>query len=572
VGEPLFGSGLVTVLGPSGKPYTMPKVLADRFPSLRQVTLRDRSSAATSENVEDLRPVLPQRHGDPPQVQLTRLPPDEERAFQAWAQDPNRRGQIPTDASASTDYDFRGFWRAQRSGDPRAVLAIDPSTDRAHFPDTWTTPSHPEFSDESIYSHGRGEAPHWYDDRLIRPDGSLVADYTETGDNRHVYPPDFGRNRWAAGTNPTTPQLADRATHPYETALSPDEERLFQQWISRPGVTADQSGESAYDWRGAWKAWRSGDPNARALSLDPDGSVQPPQWDTPYVQEAAGPDRVQFGDGNADVGGSPQLSRAFQLPVGYPTERGTTELRIGTPQPQPTGQGRTRIEIGAQRDRWLPGARPTPSQAIDRATHPYETRLTPEAERRFQQWVADNDIPFDPGPKADYDMRGFWIASQSGDPRATTAVNRTDGQVHFPDTWKTPHHETFSDESEYAQPGAPAWRNNLLLAPNGRVVADERPPIAPPVVGPRTPQREVDEKLQRYRSEEEARARETSGIIESAKKEALKGRIEDASRRRARSFANPPRTASPLRQQPSPASVYQSYVDGGSFGADSGGE
>ncbi len=99
---------------------------------------------------------------------------------------------------------------------------------------------------------------------------------------------------------------------------------------------------------------------------------------------------------------------------------------------------------------------------------PYSTPLNPIQEQQFQQWVVSNRIPWQDTLRADYDMRGYWKAQQSGDPNATQAANQ-----HFPDTYKTPYHATISNESQYAPPGAPAWNGDKLMTPAGRVVADE---------------------------------------------------------------------------------------------------
>ena len=107
---------------------------------------------------------------------------------------------------------------------------------------------------------------------------------------------------------------------------------------------------------------------------------------------------------------------------------------------------------------------------------PYLTNLSPAEEKMFQQWVAKNNVPFDPTPQADYDMRGFWKAMVSGDPRATSGISPSDNQIHYPDTWKTPNHETFSNESIYAGPGAPHWEGDKLVDSRGRVIKDETPP------------------------------------------------------------------------------------------------
>lgn len=113
----------------------------------------------------------------------------------------------------------------------------------------------------------------------------------------------------------------------------------------------------------------------------------------------------------------------------------------------------------------------TPPQSPETKTGSFFTTLKPEEEAQFQQWVMANKIPFDPSPVADYDMKGFWKALQSGDPKATQA-----GNGHFPDTWKTPYHETFSNESIYATAGAPHWEGYKLIDNRGVVLKDETPP------------------------------------------------------------------------------------------------
>jgi hypothetical protein len=104
---------------------------------------------------------------------------------------------------------------------------------------------------------------------------------------------------------------------------------------------------------------------------------------------------------------------------------------------------------------------------------PYRTRLTAREEVDFRNWVKDNRVPYDDSPRADYDMRGFWRALQRGDPAARTQTSAFDGRLHFPDTWKTPYHKTFSAESMYATPDAPRWVGDKLIDKQGRVLADE---------------------------------------------------------------------------------------------------
>jgi hypothetical protein len=111
-----------------------------------------------------------------------------------------------------------------------------------------------------------------------------------------------------------------------------------------------------------------------------------------------------------------------------------------------------------------PAAPPRP----DALPGSYTTALEPEDEKQFQSWVKQNNIPWRDAPKSDYDMRGFWQAQRAGDPDAKRAAN-----LHFPDTYKTPYHKSFSNESKYATSAAPHWEGNKLIDNKGAVVFDE---------------------------------------------------------------------------------------------------
>jgi hypothetical protein len=107
----------------------------------------------------------------------------------------------------------------------------------------------------------------------------------------------------------------------------------------------------------------------------------------------------------------------------------------------------------------------------------YNTKLDPQTEQEFQQWVQQNKIPFDPNaPVSDYDMRGYFKALKAGDPKAKQEENQNDQKMHFPDYWKTPYHKSFSAESQWADPiKAPRWNSqDQLVTPDGKVVFDER--------------------------------------------------------------------------------------------------
>lgn len=105
---------------------------------------------------------------------------------------------------------------------------------------------------------------------------------------------------------------------------------------------------------------------------------------------------------------------------------------------------------------------------------PYTTALEPHEEKAFQTWVKDNKVPFRDEERSDYDMRGYYrdIAAKGVDMRKQNAA---DNKMHFPDTYKTPYHKTFSNESQYATPDAPRWNGDKLMTKTGELVADETP-------------------------------------------------------------------------------------------------
>lgn len=107
----------------------------------------------------------------------------------------------------------------------------------------------------------------------------------------------------------------------------------------------------------------------------------------------------------------------------------------------------------------------------------YNTPLNKLDEMAFRQWVQDNGVPFDPNSTApqDYDMRGFYQGLQQQNPKASSAIDPNDGRLHYPDYWKTPTHQTFSNESQWAPIGAPSWNDkDQLVSRGGRIVFDDR--------------------------------------------------------------------------------------------------
>lgn len=109
----------------------------------------------------------------------------------------------------------------------------------------------------------------------------------------------------------------------------------------------------------------------------------------------------------------------------------------------------------------------------ERADNPYITLLPMDQEFKFRNWVKSNAIPTNPDDmNPTYDMRGFWQAMQRGDKRATHAIDKS-GKIDFPDTWKTPSHETFSNQSIYATPDAPSWQGTALVDKKGNIIASK---------------------------------------------------------------------------------------------------
>lgn len=86
----------------------------------------------------------------------TKLTPQEEAAFWQWKQQ-----FAPHDSG--TDYDLRGAFKA----------GLTPNPQTGHWPDTYKKPTHPTFSDQSIYAQDRPDlAGHWLGDAYIPAPGS----------------------------------------------------------------------------------------------------------------------------------------------------------------------------------------------------------------------------------------------------------------------------------------------------------------------------------------------------------------------------------------------------------------
>lgn len=160
--------------------------------------------------------------------------------------------------------------------------------------------------------------------------------------------------------------------------------------------------------------------------------------------------------------------------------RNTPESTIeGTAPSDKTINTHPRAPMGPRDD--IPGMEELSGQPPrpDAKAGPYRTNLSPQDEQKFQQWVKQNHVPNDDSPHSDYDMRGYWKERQDKDPNVQyatrTVTSAFDGKQHYPDTFKTPYHKTFSNESVYATEDAPKWQGNKLVSKDGKVVADETP-------------------------------------------------------------------------------------------------
>lgn len=104
------------------------------------------------------------------------------------------------------------------------------------------------------------------------------------------------------------------------------------------------------------------------------------------------------------------------------------------------------------------------------------TQLTPQQQVAFQKWVQANKVPYNPNDKyPDYDMKGYWLSLQNNPQAQQAGINPATQSLHYPDTFKTPYHESFSSESKWAAPGAPSWQDDKLVTPSGQVIFEDKP-------------------------------------------------------------------------------------------------
>lgn len=107
-----------------------------------------------------------------------------------------------------------------------------------------------------------------------------------------------------------------------------------------------------------------------------------------------------------------------------------------------------------------------------------------QPESAYRLWALQHNVP----ESNDYNMRGFYEGLMTMDPAASSSINPNDNQMHFPDKWKLPNHQTFSTDSQYydptTMPNTPTWAGGpigngaeswTLRRPDGSIVAAEAP-------------------------------------------------------------------------------------------------
>ena len=80
------------------------------------------------------------------------LGPNTGDMFKSWALENNVR--------PSSDYDMKGYFMGQMTGDPEAQSEVNPSDMQMHFTDKFKLPNHESFSNQSMYDINK-TAPYW---------------------------------------------------------------------------------------------------------------------------------------------------------------------------------------------------------------------------------------------------------------------------------------------------------------------------------------------------------------------------------------------------------------------------
>lgn len=112
----------------------------------------------------------------------TKLSSTDERKYKKWMRDFTRsRKWNYYEQVDNPDYDYRGYWK----NNPKEAQKMIKGDKKAHFTDRYKTPSHPTFSNESIYSNEKTPGGQWRKDRNGR-DVYVPSEYTAQFRNRTI--------------------------------------------------------------------------------------------------------------------------------------------------------------------------------------------------------------------------------------------------------------------------------------------------------------------------------------------------------------------------------------------------
>lgn len=111
----------------------------------------------------------------------TKLTQEEEQQFLNWYKTVALTNNLdPNPDHPDHHYDYRGFWKNSSDQDRFATSLMGWNK---HFPDTYKTPLHPTFSDQSIYSNEFMKGGHWNGDEFVDSEWTKSRDYTPTLDD-----------------------------------------------------------------------------------------------------------------------------------------------------------------------------------------------------------------------------------------------------------------------------------------------------------------------------------------------------------------------------------------------------
>lgn len=106
----------------------------------------------------------------------TILTPQEEQQFLKWYRMVAMMNRLDSNPDhPDHHYDYRGFWKNSSEKDRLSMSLFGPNK---HFPDTYKTPLHPTFSNESIYSNTFTPGGHWDGETFVDSEWTKSRDYT----------------------------------------------------------------------------------------------------------------------------------------------------------------------------------------------------------------------------------------------------------------------------------------------------------------------------------------------------------------------------------------------------------